>query len=211
MKQKTKTIGKYLSITNETTVSQDMKQLSNNIQIIHGVVGRVYELIKRNSLNISHLKLLILDDADVLFNKGFKEKIVEIMNHLPSTIQIAMFCSVFSNEINEFKNKYMCNSFYIDVKNECNNKLTLKNMKQFYVFVENEKYKLHELFDILDSLLMTKCIVYCNSKTTTLWLYEQIKEYDFMVSILHVGMDNNQLKDSINKFLNGTVYILGFE
>eukprot|EP01084_Bolivina_argentea_P137526 242218_1 len=102
--QKTQAIGKYLSITNElcicgTTVSQDIKQLSNNIQIIHGVVGRIYELIKRNAINIDELKLFILDDADILFDKGFKETISEIMTHLSCTTQIAIFCSVLSDDI----------------------------------------------------------------------------------------------------------------
>eukprot|EP01084_Bolivina_argentea_P179488 310154_1 len=130
------------------------------------------------------------------------------MTHISCTTQIAIFCSVLSNEIKVFKHKYMYNSVYINIKNECNEKLTLKNMKQFYVPVQDEKYKLHELFDILESLLMTKCMVYCNSKSKTIWLYEQIKQYDFMVSMLHIDMNINQLQDTINGFLNGNKYIL---
>ena len=96
--RRTCVIGKQSHIITElciggTTLSQDIQHLSDTLQIMNGVMGRIYELIKHNAFSVKHLRLFILDSADMLLDKGFKEQIDEIITCLPQNVQIAIFCS----------------------------------------------------------------------------------------------------------------------
>lgn len=59
-------------------LEEDVKRLQNGSQIIVGTPGKIYELLRRQKLKTSHLKLLILDEADEMLDRGFKEKVKDI-------------------------------------------------------------------------------------------------------------------------------------
>ena len=61
-----------------TSVGEDMKRLDAGVQVISGTPGRVIDLIKRKNLRTKHIKMLVLDEADEMLNKGFKEQIYDI-------------------------------------------------------------------------------------------------------------------------------------
>jgi len=206
----TASIGKYLNnLHNEiciggTTVTQDIQQMISSNgnckhHIINGVVERIYCMIKQNAFNTNKLKLFVLDDANNLFDKGFREKIEKIINYLPNKTQIAIFSS---DQTVEFESKHMTNAVHINVdsnhqdNDEKNNiALSLTNIKHYYVR-ENEQHCLETLCDILDCLLATRCIIYCNTKQKVIWLNEKLSSNDFHVTT------------SFDKFVNGDGSIL---
>lgn len=193
-------IGKYLNnISNDiiiggTTVAQDIQHMVSSKHIINGVVERIYCMIKQRAFNVDKLKLFILDDANQLFDKGFKEQIEQIIHYLPNNIQIAIFSS---NETKEFESKYMTNNtVHVKLDNSLNSKdLSMINVKHYYVR-ENEQYKFETLCDILDCIVARKCIIFCNTKQKMMELYEQLMSNDFHVSI------------DLDEFQNGDVSIL---
>lgn len=72
-------------------MGSDLKELDRGgVQIISGTPGRVYDLIRRNALNMGSLKAMILDEADEMLNRGFKEQIYDIYRYLPSSCQVIL-------------------------------------------------------------------------------------------------------------------------
>lgn len=60
------------------------------MQVVSGTPGRVYDLIRRNALRMSSLKAMILDEADEMLNRGFKEQIYDIYRFLPPSCQVIL-------------------------------------------------------------------------------------------------------------------------
>merc|ERR1712244_214786 len=66
--------------------------------------------------------------------------------------------------------------------------LTLDGIKQYYVAVEKEDYKLATLYDLYESLTITQAIIYCNTRRKVMWLTDKMKQHDFTVSAMHGDM-----------------------
>merc|ERR1712154_410168 len=110
-----------------------------------GTPGRVNAMIARNTLNLNDLSLFILDEADEMLSRGFKEQIYDCFAYLPSEVQVALFSATMPLEILQLTQRFMRNAVRILVREE---ELTLDGIKQFYVAVEREDYKLATLLDL---------------------------------------------------------------
>ena len=87
-------------------------------------------MIRINVLNMDNIKLFILDEADQMFNIGFKDSIIEIMEYIPVEAQIAIYSATMPKEILDIVNKFLKNPTKILIKK---NQLTLEGIKQFYI------------------------------------------------------------------------------
>jgi len=68
-------------------------------------------------------------------------------------------------------------------------KLTLEGIKQFYIAVDQEDWKLNTLCDLYETLTITQAIIYCNTRRKVDWLQEHMVKRDFTVSCMHRDMD----------------------
>ena len=66
----------------------DLRRLENGVHIVSGTPGRVFDMIKRRSLHTREIKMLILDEADEMLNKGFMEQIYDVYRYLPPETQV---------------------------------------------------------------------------------------------------------------------------
>ena len=174
-------MGVYLEVSTRacvggTAVREDMQKLSQGVQIVVGTPGRVNDMISRGALRLKALQLFILDEADEMLSRGFKEQIYDCFQYLPSEVQVALFSATMPMEILNLTDRFMRNPIKILVKKE---ELTLDGIKQYYVAVEKEDYKLATLCDLYESLTITQAIIYCNTRRKVNWLTDKMKQNDF--------------------------------
>lgn len=137
-------LGDYMNVKCHASIGGkslglDLKALEQGgIQIISGTPGRVYDLIKRNALNTQHLKAMILDEADEMLSRGFKEQIYDIYRYLPQAAQVVLMSATLPGPVLEMTNKFMVDPIRILVRRD---ELTLEGISQFYVNVEKEEWK----------------------------------------------------------------------
>ena len=86
--------------------------------------------------------------------------------------------------------------------------LTLEGIKQFFVSVEREDWKLGTLCDLYESLTITQAIIYCNTRRKVDWLTEKMQEKDFTVSAMHGDMDQRERDLIMREFRSGTSRVL---
>jgi ribosomal protein L37E len=110
-------------------------------------------MIKRRSLRTRNMKTLILDEADEMLNKGFKEQIYDIYRYLPPETQVVLVSATLPHEVLEMTHKFMTDPVRILVKRD---ELTLEGIKQFFVAVEREEWKFDTLCDLYDTLTITQ-------------------------------------------------------
>ncbi len=183
---------------------EDIKNLDNHkYQIIVGTPGRVYDMLKNLSLNTNHLKLFVVDEADEMLSSGFQDQVYEIFQYIPKTSQVCLFSATIPNEALEITERFMNDPIKVLVKKE---ELTLEGIKQFYIAISKEVWKLDALCDIYKKLSVSQSIIYCNTKRTSDWLREQLEERDFTVKCIHSNM--KERKDIMEDFRKGELRVL---
>ena len=99
------------------SIQDDVAKLEHGVHIVSGTPGRVFDMINRKALKTRNIKLLVLDEADEMLNKGFKQAVYEIYRFLPP-LQIAVISATLPREVIEMTNLFMRNPLKILVKRD---------------------------------------------------------------------------------------------
>jgi translation initiation factor 4A len=148
---------------------------------------------------------LILDEADEMLDRGFRDQIYDIFQMLKEDVQVAIFSATMPPEALEISEKFLRNPVKILVKTE---EVTLDGIKQFYIAVGSEQYKFDTLCDLYETLSITQAIIYCSSRRKVEWLADMMNEQDFTVSSMHGDMDTAERKLIMKEFRSGSSRIL---
>jgi len=203
-------LGDYMNVKSHacvggTAVREDIAVLQKGVQIVVGTPGRVNDMITRNALKLEKLRIFILDEADEMLSRGFKDQIYDVFQYLPSEVQVCLFSATMPVEILNMTKRFMRNPVRILVKKE---QLTLEGIRQFYVAVEKEDWKLDTLCDLYETLTITQAIIYCNTRRKTEWLCEKMTHRDFTVSAMHGDMDMSDRQLIMHEFRSGSSRVL---
>jgi len=203
-------IGDYMSVQchaciGGTNIGEDIRKLDYGQHIISGTPGRVFDMIKRRNLRTRSIKMLVLDEADEMLNKGFKEQIYDVYRYLPPAIQVVLLSATLPHEILEMTNKFMTEPIRILVKRD---ELTLEGLKQFFVAIEKEEWKFDTLCDLYDTLTITQAVIFCNTKRKVDWLTEKMREANFTVSSMHGDMPKKERNEIMKQFRSGATRVL---
>ncbi|CAH8306148.1 unnamed protein product [Eruca vesicaria subsp. sativa] len=131
--------------------------------------------------------------------------IYDIFQLLPPKIQVGVFSATMPPEALEIKKKFMSKPVRILVKRD---ELTLEGIKQFYVNVEKEEYKLETLCDLYNTLGITQSVIFVNTRRKVDWLTDQMRSRDHTVSATHGDMDQNMRDIIMREFRSGSSRVL---
>jgi translation initiation factor 4A len=189
-----------------TSIQEDSDNLKNNIpHIVVGTPGRVFDMIKRHNLNMQHIKLFVMDEADDMLSTGFKEQIYNIFQYLPENTQVALFSATMPDEILKLTNKFMRNPIRITMKSE---ELNLECIQQFYVALSSDHAKYDALKQLFEFLSVSQCIIYVNSVKRVIDLYNAMTEEGFSVCCIHSSMTKQERDIAFVNFKNGNSRVL---
>merc|ERR1711935_1228897 len=168
-----------------TSVREDMQKLNNGIHIVVGTPGRVFDMISRRVLRVNEIKMFVLDEADEMLSRGFKDQIYDVFRTLNPNIQVVLLSATMPPDVLEVTSRFMREPVRILVKKE---ELTLEGIRQFYVSVEREEWKLDTLCDLYETLTITQAVIFSNTRRKVDWLTEKMHGRDFTVSAMHGDM-----------------------
>ena len=161
--------------------------------------------MRRGALTTQHLKLLVLDEADVMLDRGFQEQIYDIYRYLPGSTQVVLMSATLPGQVLEMTRKFMNDPIQILVRRD---ELTLEGIKQFYISVEKEEWKLDTLTDLYDTLTITQAVIFCISRLKVDWLAEQMRAKNFTVCAMHGEMDQTKRDAVMEEFRSGAARVL---
>lgn len=188
-----------------TSLAEDIRKLDYGQHVISGTPGRVFDMISRRNLRTRSVKMLVLDEADEMLNKGFKEQLYDIYRYLPPYTQVLLISATLPHEILEMTTKFMTDPIRILVKRD---EITLEGIKQFFVAVEREEWKFDTLCDLYDTLTITQAVIFCNTKRKVDWLTEKMIEANFTVSSMHGDMPQKERDTIMKEFRSGQSRVL---
>ncbi|KAG1335433.1 Eukaryotic initiation factor 4A-8 [Cocos nucifera] len=203
-------LGDYLGVkvhacVGGTSVREDQRILSSGVHVVVGTPGRVFDMLRRQSLRPDYIRIFVLDEADEMLSRGFKDQIYDIFQLLPSKIQVGVFSATMPPEALEITRKFMNKPVRILVKRD---ELTLEGIKQFYVNVEKEEWKLETLCDLYETLAITQSVIFVNTRRKVDWLTDKMRSRDHTVSATHGDMDQNTRDIIMREFRSGSSRVL---
>jgi translation initiation factor 4A len=173
--------------------------------IVVGTPGHVFDMISRKVLRTYEIKMFVLDEADQMLSRGFKDQIYDVFRHLNSNIQVVLLSATMPSEVLEVTTRFMRDPIRILVKKE---ELTLEGIRQFYVSLR-EEWKPNMLCDLYETLPITQAVViFCNTCRKVDWLTEKMHQRDFTVSAIHGDMDQKERDVIMREFRSGSSRVL---
>jgi translation initiation factor 4A len=203
-------LGDYLGVgvhccVGGTPLREDVAALQKGVQLVVGTPGRVTHLMSDQKLKTRSLKLFVMDEADELLGMGFKDQIYDIFKLLPPEVQVALFSATMAPEVLDITQKFMRDPLRILVKKD---ELTLEGIRQFYIAIEKEDWKMETLCDLYETLTITQAIIYCNTRRKVEWLSDKMSERDFTVSKMHADMTQQEREQVMREFRSGSTRVL---
>ncbi|KAM5579470.1 eukaryotic initiation factor 4A-10 [Rosa sericea] len=203
-------LGDYLGVkvhacVGGTSVREDQRILQAGVHVVIGTPGRVLDMLKRQYLRSDCIKMFVLDEADEMLSLGFKDQIYDIFQQLPSNIQVGVFSATMPAEALELTKKFMNKPVRILVKRD---ELTLEGIKQFYVNVDKEQWKFDTLCDLYETLTITQCVIFVNTRRNVDWLTDKMRSRDHTVSAIHGEMEQNTRDIIMREFRSGSSRVL---
>lgn len=203
-------LGDYMNIechacVGGTNVREDMAKLQEGVHVVVGTPGRVYDMINRRALRTDTIKIFCLDEADEMLSRGFKDQIYEVFQLLPQDTQVVLLSATMPADVLEVTKKFMRDPVRILVKRD---ELTLEGIKQFYIAVEKEEWKLDTLCDLYETVTITQAVIFCNTRRKVDWLTEKMHSREFTVSAMHGDMEQKQREVLMKEFRSGSSRVL---
>jgi translation initiation factor 4A len=203
-------LGDYLGVKAHaciggTRIRDDLQILQDGVHVIVGTPGRVLDLLSRGSLDPTHIKIFILDEADEMLSRGFKDQIYDVFQHLPTDVQVGLFSATMPPEALDITQNFMSGPLKILVKQE---EVTLEGIRQFFINCEKEDWKLDTLFDLYDTLNIAQAVIFCNTRKRVDWLTDQLRQKDFTVSATHGDLQPEERNKILTEFRTGSSRIL---
>ena len=197
---------KVLSATGGNQLRNDIQTLKSGAQFIVGTPGRIFDLIRRGDLVLDQMKYIILDEADQMLEDLFAEQIKTILNNkFPATTRMALFSATMPQNVLDIAENYLTKPVRILLPPD---EVTLDGIKQYFVGLDREEWKLPVLLDIYQQITVNQALIYVNKRQKAEWLAKQLSSHGFTLEYIHGDMDVVERKKRMDDFRMGSVRVL---
>jgi ATP-dependent RNA helicase DeaD len=195
---------KVLPVYGGESIQRQTWALERGVHIVVGTPGRVIDLMKRGTLNLSYVKILVLDEADRMLDMGFIEDIDYILRRVPTNRQTSLFSATIDGNVRNVCNRYMKHPQEILVSKD---EIALTQISQYYMVV-NPANKFETLCNILRDNQVERAIIFCKTRTDTSRIADMLKERGCDARPLHAGFTQAQRDYVTNSFRNRKLQLL---
>lgn len=194
---------RVLPIYGGQEISKQINAL-RGVQIIVGTPGRVMDHMRRHTIKLEHIKLVVLDEADEMLNMGFREDMETILGDIPGEHQTVLFSATMPQPILDITGQFQKNARLVRVAAK---ELTVSLVAQRYYRIKKED-KDDACIRLLEYYQPKLCLIFCNTKMKVDELAEVLKKAGFRAEGLHGDMSQHQRDVAMNRFRNGSTNIL---
>ncbi|MDO7787452.1 DEAD/DEAH box helicase [Desulforamulus aquiferis] len=202
-------IGRYrriraLPIYGGQSIDRQIRSLRQGVQVVVGTPGRLLDHLRRQTLKLDQVNLVILDEADEMLDMGFVDDIEDILKHTPNERQTLLFSATMPEEISRLAHRYMTEPRYVTVSKA---NLTVPQIEQVF-YEAPEKHKLEALCRLLDITEITQGIVFCRTKRGVDELVAGLQARGYTAVSLHGDLSQQQRNTVMRQFRSGEVELL---
>lgn len=185
-------------------IDRQIKVLKKGVQVVIGTPGRIMDHMKRRTLKMDSVRIIILDEADEMLDMGFRDDIEHIVETMPQQRQTILFSATMSKAILNLAKKYQNDPQMVKLVHK---EMTVPNVEQYYYEVKQHA-KSEVLCRLMDLHNFNLSLVFCNTKKRVDELVEDLKTKGYLAEGLHGDMQQNQRDRVMSRFRSGDIEVL---
>ena len=185
-------------------MAKQVEQLKKGPQIVVATPGRLQDHMNRRSIDISHVKDIVLDEADEMLNMGFYKDVRKILDSIKSKQRLAMFSATISREVMDIGWLYQRDAEEITVQPVLESATKIDQ----YMMLTTGRNKLADLTELIIKEGYSRVMVFCNTKYTTAMLSNQLARLNFDVDCLHGDLSQAERNKIMARFKAGELAVL---
>jgi ATP-dependent RNA helicase DeaD len=187
---------KVLPIYGGKPIQNQIYALERGVHIVVGTPGRIIDHLKRGTLDLASVKIVVLDEADRMLDMGFIDDIEYILSNVPANRQTSLFSATIDQSVMNVCDRYMKKPEKILVSKD---EIALTQIDQYYMVV-NPRNKFQVLCNVLDENHIERAIIFCKTRIGTNMLADRLRRQGYDAKPLHGGLTQAQRDFVSNSF-----------
>ncbi|KQX58771.1 DEAD/DEAH box helicase [Streptomyces sp. Root66D1] len=198
---------RVLAIYGGRAYEPQVEALKKGVDVVVGTPGRLLDLAGQRKLDLSHVKVLVLDEADEMLDLGFLPDVEKIMNMLPAKRQTMLFSATMPGAVIGLARRYMSQPTHIRATSPDGEGVTVANIKQ-HVYRAHNMDKPEMVSRILQANGRGLAMIFCRTKRTAADIAEQLERRGFASGAVHGDLGQGAREQALRAFRNGKVDVL---
>jgi ATP-dependent RNA helicase DeaD len=202
-------IGKYrnvrtLPVYGGQSIDRQVRALAQGVQVVVGTPGRLMDHLRRGTMRLDGVHLVVVDEADEMLDMGFIEDIEFILQAVPAERQTLLFSATMPDPIVRLARRYLRDPERVTIASES---LTVPQITQVYYEIRNHD-RVESLARILDYEDVERGIIFCRTKKGADELGEALQARGFLAETIHGDLNQAQRTRVMKRFREGAVELL---
>ncbi|MDX5574608.1 DEAD/DEAH box helicase [Streptomyces sp. ID01-9D] len=198
---------RVLAIYGGRAYEPQVEALKKGVDVIVGTPGRLLDLAGQRKLDLSHIRGLVLDEADEMLDLGFLPDVERIITMLPAKRQTMLFSATMPGAVISLARRYMSQPTHINATSPDDEGTTVKNTVQ-HVYRAHNMDKPEMLARILQADGRGLAMIFCRTKRTAADIAEQLEKRGFASGAVHGDLGQGAREQALRAFRNGKVDVL---
>ena len=185
---------RIISVYGGVPINQQIRDIPKS-EVVIATPGRLMDHLQRGTINISKIKILVLDEADRMLDMGFLDDVERIISECPTDRQTLFFSATISREIKRLANRYMIKPTSVTAEKM----VDPEKLKQVYYDIPRNM-KLSLLVHLLENENSELAMIFCNTRNTTDYVVKNLRANNIKAIAIHGGLTQNKRTKSIKQF-----------
>jgi len=198
---------RVLPIYGGQSIHQQLVVLRRGVDIVVATPGRALDHVRRKTLDLGHIRTVVLDEADEMLDMGFAEDLEAILEAAPASRQTALFSATLPPRIKSIAKRHLKDPVSIQIASEKTQAGKLPRIRQVAYMVQRQQ-KAAALGRILDIENPTSSIVFCRTRTEVDELTETLNSRGYRAEAIHGGLSQEQRDRVMRRLREGGLDLL---
>ncbi len=198
---------RVLAIYGGRAYEPQVEALQQGVDVVVGTPGRLLDLARQHKLDLSSVRILVLDEADEMLDLGFLPDVEKIMTMLPTRRQAMLFSATMPGQVISLARRYMTQPTHIRATAPDDTGATVAAVKQF-AFRAHSMDKVEMVARILQSEGRSLAMIFCRTKRTAADVSDQLTQRGFAAGAVHGDLGQGAREQALRAFRNGKVDVL---
>lgn len=185
-------------------IEGQVRKLKNKIHLVIGTPGRLLDHLRRRTINLNKVSMLVLDEADLMLDMGFLDEVRNIIKNTPKARQTMLFSATISKGVKNLSQKFLNNPERVTIKSK---EVTLDNIRQIMIRT-SEQQKLNALCDCLEKMNPFMAMIFCKTRNMVMYLNEELAKLGYKCDELHGDMTQRKRERVMKTFRKADLPIL---
>ena len=195
---------RVLAVYGGQDINRQIKALKGGVQIIVGTPGRVMDHMRRHTIRLDNLKMVVLDEADEMLNMGFREDMEAILGQIPCEHQTALFSATMPEPILQITDQFQTDAEMVKVVKK---ELTVERIRQYLYYIRRSD-KEAAAARLIEYYNLKRGLIFCNTKSMVDELAENLKNRGIAAEGLHGDLSQAERNRIMQRFKAGEINVL---